>query len=46
MEHQDLLPALPVEVPTFIELWRTEVGAEGEGDGEKVEGFNKISDKK
>ena len=46
MERPDLPPALLVEIPMFIELWRKEVGAEGEGDGVKVEDFNKILDKK
>ena len=46
MERPDLPPALPVEIPTFIELWNKEVGEEGEGDGKKVESFNKILDKR
>ena len=46
MEHPDLPPVLPVEIPMSIELWRIEVWAEGEGDGEKVEGFKEILDKK
>ncbi len=41
MERPDLAPALPVEIPTFIELWRTEVGAEGEEDGGEVKDLNK-----